>query len=258
MTALTGVQSDFQEYLLTGSTAVVAHVVGTARVPVATRLSIYGDAYRARLTEALQANFPALASLLDTEDFGVLASRYIAAHDSPFFSIRHYGHELPQFLGQHPDYVDAPVLVELARWEWDMRGAFDAADATPIRHAGLARFSPQEWAQLRFTWHPSVARLALSWNVPQLWQALTEETERPSASLGPAPVEWLLWRSCLTTYFRSLPKAEARALDAARDGWPFAELCDLLCDEVGEAQAASTAATLLRGWIDTGLIIGAA
>ena len=258
MTQLALVQGDFQEYLLRGSAAVAGHVIGTARVPVAMRLSVYGDAYRIRLAEALQANFPALARLLDSEDFGLLASRYVAAHDSSFFSIRYYGHELPQFLGQYPDYVEAPVLAELARWEWAMTGAFDAADATPLVHTDLSRLSPQQWAQLRFTWHPSVARLGLAWNVPQVWQALTDETERPGASLQREPVQWLLWRQGLTTYFRSLPATEARALDAARDSWPFGELCDLLCDEVGEAQAPTQAATLLRGWIDAGLIIGAA
>jgi hypothetical protein len=252
------VQGDFQEYLLRGNTAIEGQVVGTARVPVATRLGIYGDAYRARLAEALQANFPALAKLLDTEDFGALAAHYVAAHDSSFFSIRYYGHELPQFLSTHPDYTDAPVLAELARWEWAMTGTFDAADASPLVHTDLSLLSPQEWAQLRFTWHPSMARLGLAWNVPQLWQALNEDAERPVASVNREPVQWLLWRQDLTTYFRSLPKAEARTLDAARDAWPFGELCDLLCDEVGEAQAPATAATLLRGWIDAGLIIGAA
>ena len=258
MSELAGVQGDFQDYLLRGSAAIEAHVVGTARVPLATRLGVYGGAYRARLTEALQANFPALAKLLDTEDFGTLASHYVSSHDSSFFSIRYYGHELPQFLGTHPHYRDAPVLAELARWEWTMTGAFDAADASAITHATLAGFSPQQWAQLRFSWHPSVARLGLGWNVPQLWQALTADTERPAASVNREPVQWLLWRQGLTTYFRSLSATEAKALDAARDGWPFGELCALLCDELGETQAPLQAATLLRGWIDAGLIIGAA
>ncbi|GAC1451885.1 MAG: hypothetical protein PVS2B3_03750 [Steroidobacteraceae bacterium] len=257
MTPLALVQGDFQDYLLRASAAVEAHVVGTARVPVATRLGVYGAAYHARLTEALQANFPALAKLLDTHDFAALAAHYIAAHDSSFFSIRYYGHELPQFLGTHPDYAAAPVLAELARWEWAMTGAFDAADAAPLVHTDLARLSPQEWAQLRFTWHPSVARLDLLWNVAQLWQSLTDDAARPAASVNREPLPWLLWRQDLTTYFRSLPGTEARALDAARAGWPFGELCDLVCDEVGEAQAPATAATLLRGWIDAGLIIGA-
>jgi len=66
----------------------------------------------------------------------------------------------------------------------------------------------------------------------------------------------LLWRRELATYFRSLSAAEAAALDAARSGWPFAELCELLCEEVGEAQAPAQAAELLRGWLAAGLIVG--
>jgi hypothetical protein len=250
------VQGDFQDYLLRGSGAVEAYVVGTARVPVATRLAIYGGAYRSRLAEALASNFPALTQLLGETDFQRLAAEYVRTHDSPFFSIRYYGDALAQFLASHEDYVAAPVLAELARWEWAMTSAFDAADVTPLGHEALAHVPPQQWARLRFEWHPSVQRLTLGWNVPQLWQALTDEIERPPAALAAAPVDWLLWRRELTTCFRSLPHAEAAALDAARSGWPFAELCELLCGEVGEGEAPAAAAALLRGWVDTGLIVG--
>jgi hypothetical protein len=251
-------QGDFQDYLLRGSGAVEQHVVGTQRVPVATRLAIYGAAYPSRLAEALESNFPALARLLGETDFQRLAAEYVRTHDSPFFSIRYYGDALAEFLASHEDYVAAPVLAELARWEWAMTAVFDAADAAPLGHEALARLPPQQWARLRFTWHPSVQRLKLTWNVPQLWQALTDEAERPPASLATEPVEWLLWRRELSSYFRSLPRSEAAALDAARSGWPFAELCELLCDELGEREAPAAAATLLRGWVEAGLIVGAA
>jgi hypothetical protein len=138
-----------------------------------------------------------------------------------------------------------------------MTSAFDAADAPPLSAAALARFAPAQWAQLRFRWHPSVQRLTLWWNVPQLWRALSEDAERPAMTLAAAPVQWLLWRENLTTYFRSLPKTEASVLDAARSGWPFGELCTLLCEEIGDAEAPAQAAVLLRGWVTSGLIINA-
>lgn len=116
----------------------------------------------------------------------------------------------------------------------------------------------KQWAQLRFTFHPSLQRLTLWWNVPQLWQALTEDTARPAASLAAEPLEWLLWRQDLSSYFRSLPQTEAAALDGALRGWPFGELCELLCTELGEAAAPAPAATLLRGWVASGLIVSAA
>ena len=161
MTALAQLQRDFQDYLLRGDAAVQAHVVGTARVPVGTRLGVYAGAYRSRLIDALAHNFPALAQLLGETDFQTLASDYLLAHDSPFFSIRYYGDALPQFLAAGEDYTAAPVLAELAQWEWAMGCVFDAADARPLAHEMLARIPAQQWAQLRFSWHPSVRRVKI-------------------------------------------------------------------------------------------------
>ncbi len=98
MNTLAQVQGDFQEYLLRGDRAIEAHVAGTTRVPVATRLAIYGGGYGSRLAEALASNFPALAQLLGEGDFQALAESYVRAHESPYFSIRYYGEHLAQFL----------------------------------------------------------------------------------------------------------------------------------------------------------------
>jgi len=105
VSGLAHVQADFQDYLLRESDAVAAHVLGTTRVPVATRLGIYARAYRSRLAEALQSNFPALAKLLGEADFHTLAAAYVRTHDSPYFSIRYYGDALPQLLAAHEDYA---------------------------------------------------------------------------------------------------------------------------------------------------------
>jgi hypothetical protein len=257
VSTLAQLQGDFQQYLLSGDAGTAEpHVLGTARVPVARRLAIYGDAYVSRLSDALASNYPALASLLGQEDFRRLGEAYVRAHDSPYFSIRFYGEGLSSFLATHADYAQVPVLEELARWEWVMRGVFDAADASCLTHAALQQVRPQEWAQLRFLWHPSVTRLDLNWNVPQLWRAITDEGSQPQLEYHEEPEAWLLWRADLTTYFRSLAATERSALDAARKGWPFGELCELLCAQLGAAEAPVRAASLLRGWVDAGLISG--
>ena len=255
MSDLSAIQEDFQAYLLRGSEAIEAHVTGSARVPVATRLGIYGGAYRARLAESLAVTYAALAKLLDA-DFQQLAAAYVSTHDSPFFSIRYYGEDLAAFLATREEYAAAPLLAELAQWEWAMTTVFDAADAQPLPAEALGRVQPQEWAQLRFQWHPSIVRLSLKWNAPQIWAALSADAERPAAAVG-APVPWLLWRQDLGTFYRSLTANEAAALDAAREGWPFGELCQLLCERVGEERAPLEAATFLRGWVGCGLITAA-
>jgi hypothetical protein len=254
MSRLPQIQGDFQSYLLRGDGAIEAHVVGTERVPVATRLGIYGDGYCARLVEALQANFPVLTELLGEADFEKLGTAYVRSHDSPFYSIRYYGNALAAFLATDPEYEGAAILAELARWEWAMTEVFDAADADAIGVSDLANVAPDDWADLRFELHPSLRRLTLAWNAPQIWKAVSEGEDVPAVAFSAEPAQWLLWRQDLRTYFRSLEPGEAQALEAAREGHSFGELCALLCNEFGEEQAPATAAGFLRGWVESGLL----
>lgn len=254
-TRLSQLQLDFQQYLLRGQREIENHVMDTERVPVATRLAIYGDGYGARLTEALGTNFPVLAQLLGETDFGELAAAYIRSHDSTYASIRYYGRAMAEFLAQDPKYSGVPILAELARWEWAMTEAFDAADAPTLEPSAMAAVAPEEWADLRFDWHPSIRRLQLAWNVPQIWNAITNEAEQPEPSLAAEAEQWLLWRRGLEIFFRSLAAAEAAALDAARSGSSFGELCELLCAGSDETAAAAQAAGFLREWLQSGLIV---
>jgi hypothetical protein len=257
VTDLARVQGEFQEYLLRGTRAIEARVVGSARVPIETRLGIYAGAYGSRLIDALGSSYPALAALLGEEDFQALGAKYVRAHDSPYFSIRSYGDALEEFLGAHADYADAPVLAELARFEWMLCAVFDAADTEPLGAAPLAARAPAEWPELRFTFHPSVHRVALRWNAPQLWKALTDGGERPELRVAAEPVEWLAWRRDLKTWFRSLEPAEARILDAARNGESFGGLCERLAASHGAERTAAEAAALLARWLGDGLIVAA-
>jgi len=254
MTRLTHVQDDFQNFLLLGDAAVEAHVVGTERVPAATRLGIYGNAYRARLIEALQTNFPVLTKLMGETDFDTMAARYVRAHDSIFFSIRYYGDRLADFLASDPGYASAPVLAELARWEWTLTEVFDAADAAPVKASALTDVKPEQWGALHFELHPSVRTLELAWNVPQIWKAIMADAERPQADLHGQPMKWLLWRQELETYFRSLTAAEGEAVEAARAGQSFGEICILLCAHYSDEEAPVRAAGFLRNWVESGLI----
>lgn len=263
MPRLQQIQDEFQSFLLRGDCAIEDRVVGTSRVPVATRLAIYGGGYGARLIEALQTNFPMLARLLGESDFEKLAAEYIRTHDSTFASIRYYGDGLEQFLKHEPAYASVPVLAEMARWEWAMTEVFDSADAVPVEPAAMAQVSPEQWADLRFEWHPSIRRLALAWNVPQLWKALAShdgdsdtESERPEVTLADGEGSWLLWRNELEIFFRSLTPAEAVALDRARAGGTFGEVCDVLCGYTDEAAVGLQAAGFLREWLQAGLITG--
>jgi hypothetical protein len=255
---LPDIQEAFQRFLLTGDTQISSHVVGTQRVPIETRLGIYGDAYRSRLIEALESSYPVLAHLLGEADFHELASKYVGAYESTSFSIRHYGDRMADFLATNPEYAKAPLLAELAKWEWLMADAFDAADAEPVGLDAFASIAPEKWAELRFHWHPSVQVQQLEWNVPEIWKAVTEgsDTEDPDESPEPRlePGSWLIWRRDLQIYFRPVAPEEAVAIEISRAGQSFGELCVALCEHLDETESSRQAAGFLRGWVESGLI----
>src|SRR5262249_21400468 len=157
-----------------------------------------------------------------------LAAEYIATHDSRFASIRYYGDELAQFLATEPRYRPVPLLADLARWEWTMAAAFDAADADPITPHALHGKPPQETATMRLTFLPSVHVLEFAWNAPQIWRSVMDRTPRPAAAVSREPLSWLLWRHDTKEYFRSLAPPEEDALATALTGEPFALLCSTL------------------------------
>jgi hypothetical protein len=265
---LPDIQAAFQRFLVSGDPEIGSHVVGTQRVPVETRLGIYGGGYRSRLVEALESTFPVLADVLGETDFHTLASKYVNTHESSFFSIRYYGDQMAGFLAADPEYAKAPLLGELAKWEWAMAEAFDAADASSIDIGGFAQIAPEDWAELRFEWSPSAQLLELEWNVPEIWKSVTERSGRDSDGDGGAPAEadpqlpdprldaasWLIWRRHLQIYFRPLMQDEAAAIAASQAGQSFGELCVALCEHLEEAQASHQAAAFLRGWVESGLI----
>ena len=286
MSALTDLQSDFHAYLLKGGNRMLTRVTGTPKVSAETRLSIYYDAYRLRLLEALDSNYPVLHAWLGDTEFEKLGLSYLQAHPSTHFSIRYFGHHLPEYLVGE-EYIDRPYLAEMATFEWAIAAAFDSEDGSITQIQDMGAVPPEAWPGMRLRLHASVQRLDLKWNVPMIWKAIRQNQEaenmtdacRSEASNMPSvhkenqdavadiihvpPPEtseylqaWLVWRQDLKNFFRSLPVDEAWALDAVRDGENFATLCEGLCEWIDPQNVALHAAGLMKQWITDGMVCG--
>ena len=222
-------------------------------------LRIYQQAYPARLIAALRDNFGVLPQVLGDEAFDALALAYIEAHPSRHPSIRWFGDRLPEFMATRDDLVPHPAIIDLARMEWALRGAFDAADAAVLGVAALAELPAEAWPALVFEPLPSVQWLVLAWNVEPVWRALqnTAPDDVPELPEPQAHAHHLLvWRQGLETRWRSLDTGAARLLHGALQGETFGALCAMAADEVGDAQAAHHAADALRVWLADGLFSG--
>ena len=259
MSRLAALQRDFQRFLLgPACDAVPPWVSVSGRAAPATQLAVYTSAYRARLKEVLALDFPALNVLLGEECFEELAHAYIDAHPSQGFTLRDFGGHMACFLRQQAGYKDRPFLGELAAFEWTLGQAFDAADVPVFTEQAMSALPAEEWPRLQLVLHPSVHRLDFVWNAPGLWKAYTSDCPKPVIPAQTEPVPWLIWRDELTTRFRSLEHDEHVALDAARGGATFVEMCETLSTAIPPEVVPLRAASLLKSWIGQGLISGIA
>jgi hypothetical protein len=242
-----------QRHLLGEESGVTTAIVDAPPLPAAARLAIYRNAYQVRLIDALHETYPVVHGLLGDEAWVELGQAFVAAHPSVFRSIRWYGRELPEFLAA--SYSEAPILSEVALLEWTLTEVFDATDASSLPRSALSAVMPSAWGALRFEFHPSLRRLALSWNTAAVWKAMSQDETPPRPEVAPAPMPWLLWRQNLQNYFRSMNAVEAAALDAALRGCNFGQLCDDLGALLQPQEIPAAAASLLGAWADSGIIV---
>lgn len=225
-------------------------------------LHAYRHAYRARLVAALADNYTVLARALGDDAFEALGHAYLAARPSRHPSIRWFGHELAGFMAEAGgDLVPHLSLVDFARMDWALRGAFDAADASPLQPEHLAALGTDDWAALVLHLQPSVQQVTLAHAIEPAWRILrewepesgTDPPELPEPE--PHPHALLVWRVGMDTQWRSLEPLEAGLLAAVACRASFAELCEQAAAGLGDADAAAPAVVgALRRWLADGLL----
>ncbi len=204
-------------------------------------LAVYRNAYAGRLAGALRTNYPVLSQVLGAEAFDLMARKYAAERPSQRFSIRWHGDALGQWLADG-------ALADLARMEWALGNAFDAADARPADSEYLTRFLAEEWPALRFALHPSVSVLPMTWNVGGQWQAMRAEGRAPPPERKDHDL--LVWRKSLQAHWRSASKPEGAALRALGLHATLQAACEAAASEDAEEVGA-----WFVSWICEGMLV---
>ncbi len=121
----------------------------------------------------------------------------------------------------------------------------------------MAALAPDAWPGLRLGFHPSLQVVDVTYPIPALWHAIRDQevVEKPDPLTHPARV--LVWRQGLKTRFRTMDVDEAVGLGDMTAGASFADLCERLTEWHGDS-AAARAASLLKTWIEDGLVVALA
>lgn len=244
----------FQDGLLGRSRDILAHVRGNAREDAGAMFGVYQHAYWARLVESLGVDFPGLKALAGDAGFERMARAYIAQHPSVDPSIRWAGRLLPEFLAKAAPYREDPWWTDIARFDWALAYAFDAADAPAASLAQLAIVPPEFWGGLRLKPHPTLDAFEVSTPVDEVRPKLLADTAAAIDRNARRDGALMVWRIEYDLKFRTIDANEYSALAAARSGATFGDICELLAARMAADQAVMIAAQILRGWLEWGVI----
>jgi hypothetical protein len=162
----------------------------------ADRLDIYRNTFIMGATNALRLSYPAVHRLVGEDFFAGAAAVFIAGNPPQAAYLDHYGAELPGFLEHFPPAAGLVYLPDVARLEWAVSRAINAADRAPLVLSWLAALAPQDYGSVRFVPHPSIGLLRVSYPVDVIWRAVLDRDDAALAALDlhPAPIQLLVQR----------------------------------------------------------------
>jgi len=254
VTSLAQLQRDYRRFLFARDDRIVEAVVDTVQLGARDRLEIYANAYRARLREALAADYPVLAQVLGDHAFTELSAAYVDAYPSTSFTLRGFGARLAAFVESDAEFVDRAFVAELASFEWALAEAFDAPDAAVVTVAELATVAVETWPSLEIVPHPSVRLVDVRFDTVEIWNAVRAGIGSRAPQRLAAAGACFVWRRRLTTVFRSIDRIERDAWEVVAAGGTFAAMCDVLLGSLAPHEVAQRAALMLRSWLDEGLV----
>jgi len=174
MLALSELQTAFRRALLeedAPASRALGLEISAGDLTVAERLAVYRNNVFASLTDALKETFPVICRLVDERFFSYAVHEFIASHPPQRPALMEYGAAFPDFLGEFPPCREIVYLADVARFEWLMNLAANAAEAEPASPECLAGIAPDDAVRLIFRLHPSYFYLASPWPIARIWRA---------------------------------------------------------------------------------------
>src|SRR5689334_19210941 len=151
MPSLHEVQRDLAAALIAhDEAAVLEHIVAPRRLDAAGALGIYRNNVFGNYRKALCDDYPAILAIVGEGFFDAACAAYVRAYPSLSGDLNAFGAAFGAFLEQWPPAGQLPYLPDVARLEWAIQVAFNAAEAPALDLGQLAELAPERIPELNF------------------------------------------------------------------------------------------------------------
>jgi hypothetical protein len=201
-------------------------VLPSATLDPAERVGIYHDMYVLRMEEALESDYPGLSHFLGPKRWRTLVRGYVETHPSRSYTLNVLGRDLAEYVFTAPRISHAGFCRDLARLEWAITEAFDAAETPILGETDLAAVPPDAWEGARLVPTEAFRLLALDHNAGSYLDSLRgDEHDDPLPRRRPSWVA--VCRRDYAVYRLALTRPAFRLLSALAEGAPVGEAVEL-------------------------------
>jgi len=249
--SLRELQRHFGAALFDGAPATVLPWICSDGLDVKARIRIYQNNLREGFRQALELEFPVIRRLVGEDYFRQLALLFQANYPSRSGNRHYMGQRLPQFLRALLGGSAYGYLSDVAVLEWACLESLGALDATPLDRSVLLQYSPDSFAELRFTLHPACRLVCSAYPVLRIWEVNQSEaavTEIVDLDSGPDRI--LVRRGAERVELHRVPAGDFALFMALANGATLGDAYDEAC----AADSCFNVAEALRRAVALGLL----
>lgn len=148
-----------------------------------TRLGVYRGNALGAIGNALALTYPVTQLLVGGPFFRNACDVFAKKNLPRTGNLDDYGAEFPDFLAEFPPAKMLAYLPDVARLEWLFHESAIAEKADSLPRDALAGMAPEQYASLRFSFHPSARFFSSRFPVHRIWEINQDGAAEESAAL---------------------------------------------------------------------------
>jgi Putative DNA-binding domain len=189
------------------------------------RFSVYRNNVAMALSNALAANFPALATLVGADFFRAMAVDFGRQYPPSGQLLFEYGANFPEFVAKADALAKFPYLADVARLESLWLQSYHETDALPLEGEKLQEAIALQSEDVRLISHPALRLLRSNYSVVTITRA--SRSKKTLEGINPALPEWcLVTRPDLNVIVQAISEPDFVFLEHLHCGATFGDAAD--------------------------------